>query len=146
MNDTTTNALSIPEGFEEMDPYGPFHIACGPMYFLARGDLTVVGLGVLEKHRNKGQIMHGGMLMMLVDTAMTKACGRLRREDEFFVTSNLTTELMAAVRPGDWIEAEVEVLRRGRKVMFLDCRVRRDGPGGQLVAHASGTFQVVAAT
>ena len=143
MTETTEQELAIPEGFEEMEPYGPFHIACGPMFYKPRGDLTVVGLPVQEKHRNKGTIMHGGMLMMLIDTAMTRACGRVRAEDEYFVTSNMTTELMAAVTPGDWIEAEVEIMRKGRKVIFLDCRVRKDGPDGKLVAHASGTFMIV---
>jgi uncharacterized protein (TIGR00369 family) len=143
MSDTTASALSIPEGFEEMDPYGPFHVLVGPMYHRERDGRTVIGIRMTEKHRNKGQIVHGGMLMMLVDTAMTRACGKVRREDQMYATTNMNCELMAAAWPGDWLEAEVDVMRAGRQSIFLDCRVRRDGPEGQLVMHASGTFQVV---
>lgn len=143
MNDTTKGELPIPEGFAEMDPYGPFHILVGPMYHMERAGRTVIGIRMTEKHRNKGEIVHGGMLMMLVDTAMTRACATVRREGQMYATTNMSCELMSAAWPGDWLEAEVDVMRAGRQSIFLDCRVRRDGPEGQLVAHASGTFQSV---
>lgn len=143
MTTDTMAQSTIPEGFVEMEPYGPFHETIGPMYHMQRGDICIVGVRMAEKHRNKGDIVHGAMLMALVDTAMTRACGNVRQPDQFFVTSTLNSEFLSSARPGDWVEAEVEMLRAGRKVIFLDCRVRRDGPDGQLLLHASGTFQVV---
>ena len=140
MTETAITDTAIPEGFEEMEPYGPSHEMIGPMYVLYRGDKTVVGIRMAEKHRNKGTIVHGGILAFLVDTVMTRACGRIREPDAWFATTTLNNEFIAAAKPGDWIEAEVEVLRQGRNVIFLDCQVRRDGPDGQLIMHSSGTF------
>lgn len=134
---------AIPEGFVEMEPYGPFHETIGLMYHLQRGDNCVVGVRMTERHRNKGQMVHGAMLMALVDTAMTRACADLRQPDQGVVTTTLNNEFLAAARPGDWVEAEVEVLRAGRKVIFMDCQVRRDGKDGPLLLHSSGTFMVV---
>jgi len=130
----------VPDGFAEMEPFGPFHALCGPMYLREQDSVTVVGIRMRQDHANRGGMVHGGMLMMLVDTAMTKACTRVRSPDQIFVTASVTCEMMAAARPADWLEARVEVMRAGRSAIFLDCRVTRDGADGQLVVHASGTF------
>lgn len=143
MSDTDTAQDAIPEGFGDMPIFGPSHEMVGKTYHLERDDKTVVGIRMEEKHRNAGQMVHGGILMFLVDTAMTMACRRIRTPDSFLVTTTLNNEFIAAARPGDWLEAEVSILRAGRKMAFLDCHIRRDGPDGQLIMHSSGTFQFV---
>ena len=133
----------IPEGFAQMESYGGFHALVGPLYETVRGGRTVVGLRVAEKHLNKGAGIHGGMYFMLLDTAMTRACVSLRPPDKGAVTSGFTSELFGSARAGEWIEAEVEVMRAGGRVIFLNCVVRRDGPEGEPLARGSGTFQIV---
>lgn len=133
----------VPDGFTMMDPYGPFHELCGPMYEKMRDGRMVVGMRAVEKHRNRGQIMHGGMIFTLLDNAMTHAGAQVRPEDSGLVTTSFSCELMSAVRIGDWIEAEIEILHAGRRVMFFNGLVRRDGPEGELVARGSATFQVL---
>jgi len=133
-----------PAGFVPMEPYGPFHELVGPLYVAEQDGRTVVGLRVAEKHRNKGAMIHGGMFLMLLDTAMTHACARVRRADRVGVTTSLSSELFAPAAPGDWVQAEVEVMRAGGRVVFLNCVVRRDGPDGELLARGSSTFQLVA--
>jgi len=136
-------SANIPAGFELMAPYGAFHELVGPLYEAERGGRTVVGLRVGEQHLNKGAILHGGMYFMLLDTAMTHACVRVRPSDSYVVTTSISSELLAAARLGDWIEAEVEVMRAGRRVVFLNCLVRRDGPDGELLVRGSATFQMI---
>ena len=126
-----------------MRPLGKFHELVGPLYAAERGDRTVVGLRVEEKHLNGGNILHGGMYFTLLDTAMSRACLRLRRPDVFPATVSLSSDLIAAARPGDWIEAEVDVLRAGQRLVFLNCIVRRDGPEGDPLARGSATFQLI---
>lgn len=133
----------IPEGFVQMEAYGPFHALVGPLYETIREGRTVVGFRVAEKHLNKGPGMHGGMYFMLLDTAMTRACISLRPPEKGAVTSGFTSELFGSARVGEWIEAEVEVMRAGGRVIFLNGVVRRDGPGGEPLARGSGTFQLV---
>lgn len=126
-----------------MRPYGRFHELVGPLYATQRGERTVVGLRVSEKHLNGVGIIHGGMYLMLLDTAMTRACIGLRRPDVFPATTSLSSEFLDAARPGDWIEAEAEVLRAGRRIVFLNCIIRRDGPSGDPLVRGSATFQLI---
>ncbi|HEY6869311.1 MAG TPA: PaaI family thioesterase [Novosphingobium sp.] len=137
-------APPIPAGFAVMDPFGPFHELVGPIYETRRKGLVVTGMRASVKHRNKGPIVHGGMLLALADTAMVRVAIDLRPADTICVTSSLSSELLSAARPGDWLEAEVEVLRRGRRLIALNCMIRRDGPDGELVMRASAIFQILA--
>ena len=134
---------NVPAGFVRMEPYGGFHALVGPLYESLREGRTVVGVRVAEKHLNKGRMLHGGMAFMLLDTAMTHACVRVRPEDAFVVTTTLSSELFAPAQLGDWIEAEVEVNRAGRRVIFLSCVIRRDGAGGEPLVRGSATFQLI---
>ncbi len=126
-----------------MEPYGPFHELCGPMYATRRDGRTVVGMHTQEKHRNKGQMVHGGMIFMLLDNAMTHACSQLRMEGHTMLTTAFSSEVISAAGIGAWIEAEVEVLKAGRRVVFANTVIRRDGPGGRLIARGSATFTVL---
>lgn len=133
----------VPEGFVEMAPYGPFHETVGPIYSMERDGRVVLGMRILEKHRNRGTVMHGGMFMTLGDTAMTHAAVKFRQEGFGAVTTAFSGEILASGMIGDWVEAEVEVLRAGRSVIYLNCMIRKDGPDGKPLMRISGTFQVV---
>ncbi len=136
----------LPAGFTVMQPYGGFHTLVGPLYETLRGDRMVVGMWVSEKHLNRGSILHGGMALTLLDTAMTHACVRIRQDDSYAVTTTISCELFAPARPGDWIEAEVEINRAGGRVIFLSGVVRRDGRDGEALLRGSATFQRVRRT
>ena len=135
----------VPEGFTLMDPYGPFHELVGPIYETRRNGNVVAGMRVAHKHRNKGSIMHGGMLTMLLDNTMTHACVQVRTDDSYVVTTSISTDFLAAAKEGDWIDCEVEILRKGRRVIFLSALIRRDGPEGEILVRGSASFQVVSA-
>jgi uncharacterized protein (TIGR00369 family) len=138
-----TDSARVPEGFTAMRPYGKFHELVGPLFMARRGDKVVVGLQVEERHENAVGSLHGGMTMALVDTALTLAAARAAPKGQYAITQGITADFLAPARAGDWIEAEVEVLRAGRTTITLDCRVRRDGVDGKLLLRASGTFHVV---
>lgn len=134
---------NIPTGFRLMRPFGGFHELVGPLYETMRGERTVVGMRVTGKHLNAGGIIHGGMYLTLLDTAMTRACIRLRRPDVFPATTSMSSELLTSARLGDWIEAEVEVLRAGKRMVFLNCIVRRGNSDGEALVRGSATFQLL---
>ena len=52
----------------------------------------------------------------------------------------LTIDFAGSAKAGDWIEAHVDVMRNGRRVVFLNCFVFR---GNERIARGSATFQVV---
>ncbi len=128
-----------------MRPYGGFHELAGPMFMARRGDNIVIGLRMDERHGNAIGTLHGGMFMTLVDTALTLAAGRAAPKGQYAVTQGMSADFLASAREGDWVEAEVEVLKAGRSTITLDCRVRKDGAEGKLLMRASGTFHVIAA-
>ncbi|AKQ43377.2 hypothetical protein CP97_10520 [Aurantiacibacter atlanticus] len=135
---------TIPQGFAEMAPYGALHELIGPLYRSKRGQNTVVGMHFEKKHCNAIDTLHGGMLMSLIDTALTLAAFEAAPEGQYAVTQGLSADFLSPARIGDWVEAEVEVLRAGRVAISLDCRVRKDGGEGKLLMRASGLFHVVA--
>jgi len=133
---------AAPSGFALMPPFGPFHELVGPMYYSLRAPTSVVGLRVQEKHRNRSPnpMMHGGMMAALIDTACTWAGRHSQEPSVSTVTTNLTVNLIGNAAPGDWVEARVDVLKSGRRVVFMNCDV---WCGDRRIAQGSAQFQVL---
>jgi uncharacterized protein (TIGR00369 family) len=136
----------VPAGFEPMKPYGPFCELVGPIYEREGSDGTVLGLRVQDKHRNRMPSLHGGMICTLVDTAMAHAVrraleARLGSGTEFtLVTVQMSISFIGNAVPGQWVEAQVDVLRAGRRMGFTACNV--SAGTGQIV-QASAQFMVL---
>lgn len=131
---------AVPAGFELIPPFGQFHEMCGPMYARKADNGFVIGMLLAEKHGNLGHNLHGGMLAMLIDTAFTYTSRHSRNPPEPSVTVNLTIDMMGGAKPGDWLEAHVDVARLGRKITFLNCFVFK---GTERIARGNGVFQVM---
>jgi uncharacterized protein (TIGR00369 family) len=129
-----------PEGYEQMPIFGPFHEALGPMYVKRQEAGHVVGLRVEDKHRNRGQMMHGGMICTLADTATHWAAKHAREPILKVLTTGLSVNLMGNAKPGEWVEAHAKVLRAGRSIVFADCLITC---AGRVVAQATAQFQIV---
>lgn len=132
--------VTPPEGFTQMPVFGPFHAHSGPMYVKQVGASHVVGLRVEDKHRNRGQMMHGGMICTLADTATHWAAKHARQPLLTLLTTGLSVNLMGNAKPGEWVEAKADVVRAGRSIVFTSCLITC---AGRVVAHATAQFQVV---
>ncbi|TDN59192.1 PaaI family thioesterase [Paraburkholderia sp. BL10I2N1] len=130
----------VPEGFELMPAFGPFHELVGATWYRKSERGPVVGMRVREQHCNLGQMMHGGMVCMLADTAIKWASKYSREPALKVLTTSLTVNFLGNAQPGDWVEAHVEVLRTGKRVVFSDCSIWANG---QRIAQASAQFQVM---
>jgi uncharacterized protein (TIGR00369 family) len=86
-----------------------------------------------------GQIMHGGMVTTLLDTAMGGACWTALQADETFLTVDLRVEFLRAARPG-LLRAEGTVVHRTRRVAF--CSADLFDAEGALVATARCTQMI----
>ena len=130
-----------PPGFERLPTFGPYHQLLGPMYWKRAGGSMVVGMRVEDKHRNRGQMMHGGMICTLADTASHWAA-KHAREPQLLValTTGLNVGLMGNAGPGEWVEAHAQVLRAGRSIIFTNCRI---ASGKRVIAQASAQFQIM---
>jgi uncharacterized protein (TIGR00369 family) len=130
----------VPEGYERMPNFGPFHEALGPMYVTSSDGLFTIGMRVEDKHRNREQMMHGGMICTLADTATHWAAKHSRQPPAKMLTTNLSVSLMGNAAPGEWVEARVQVLRAGRSIVFTHSTISCEG---RMIAQATAQFQVV---
>ncbi|HSV45231.1 MAG TPA: PaaI family thioesterase [Ramlibacter sp.] len=132
--------IDLPPGFERMPTFGPFHAHAGPMYVRCQDGVWTVGLRVEDKHRNRMQAMHGGMICTLADTATHWAAKQAQQPARMLLTTNLAVNLMGNAAPGEWVEARAQVLRSGRSIVFAQCLITC---GSRTIAQASAQFQAV---
>jgi uncharacterized protein (TIGR00369 family) len=136
------SVAEIPPAFLPLERISPFNDLVGPLYMKRAQGGVAIGLRIADKHRNRRDIVHGGMICTLADFAMGMACSLAREPELKVVTTSLSVDFAGNARPGDWVEARVDVLRVGRRMVFANCQVWRDA---ERIAQASGAFLVLGA-
>jgi acyl-CoA thioesterase len=101
---------------------------------------AVAALVCDERHLNPHGAVHGAVIFALVDTAMGAATMSVLDEGSWCATIEIQTRFLAPVFSGR-IEANIEVVRAGRRVVHLDATVTDDQ--GRAVAKAGGSFAVI---
>lgn len=129
---------AVPEGFTPRAIGGGFMAPFGPLYLRrAPGRPTTFGLRIEDRHCNAMHMAHGGMLTTLADLVLgiggTEAAG----VDGFFITVSLQADYLAPVPRGAWIEAEAQLLRRTRTLLFVQSTFTVEA---RPVLRASGLF------
>lgn len=129
----------IPAGFLPVERHGPFMGSIGPLWMKREGESLVIGVRIEERHTNLRGIAHGGMLVALADSALGFVLSAALRPPGM-VTVSLSTDFLDSARPGDWIEAEVDILRAGRRLVYANCMLRA---GERRLLRASGVFALM---
>jgi uncharacterized protein (TIGR00369 family) len=93
-----------------------------------------------EAHQNIGGVVHGSVTFALLDTAMGHALAGTLAPGEFCSTVQISVQYLRAARPGDPLVALGRVVRRGRRVAYLEGLCT--GAEGQEIARAQGTWYV----
>ncbi len=106
------------------------------MDYVARGTATLRINMRAELKQNKG-LLHGGVIASLVDTAAAFAALTMLEESEQAATIDLTIHYLRSVTTGR-ISARANVLRAGRRLIFLDAEVLDESQ--TIVATALTTF------
>jgi len=136
-----TEPLPIPEGFKLINRGGPFIAMLGPLYYrLQEKGCSIIALRIEDKHLNIRGIAHGGMLVTLADSALGIALSMSRTPPQPMVTVNLTTDFVDSARPGDWVEAYVDIQRVGKRMAFANCYLH---VGEKRILRASGVFALM---
>ena len=102
--------------------------------------LAVLEMTPTEHMANHAGFVHGGMISALADSAMGRCLRTLKPGVVRAMSFDLKLSFIAAARVGETLRATGRVVHAGRRTMVAECRV--EGPGGRLVATASGTFAV----
>jgi acyl-coenzyme A thioesterase 13 len=127
-----------PPGFRPIPVTSGFMGQFGMLYF--DEVRSVIGMRVDARHLNNLDIAHGGMLATLADTALGAVMLRAVGREHPAVTAHLGLDYLGTVRPGDWLEAHVELDRMGARLRFGTCRLMVDG---RCVLKANATFAVI---
>lgn len=122
-----------PEGFQEHVSSSNFVLAQGTMYKKLREDGSfTIALNVGEQHLNLHGIAHGGFVATVIDNAIGFNVSTALSSP--IVTAHMDIDYLSSARLGDWIEADVQITRKGRRLCFADCTLRN---GSALIARAS---------
>lgn len=110
------------DGYTLYDPDDPYEMRSGPFHWHQSEDGThYFAVRAETRHCNRHEIVHGGLMMTMIDLAMV-AAGKENR-DEQLVTVSLNSEFVDAGRAGDLIEASGELVRRTGSMAFVRGRV-----------------------
>lgn len=105
----------------------------------AEGTATVE-MKTTEDMANHSGFVHGGMISTLADSAMGRSLRTLKPGVVRAMSFDLKLNFISAAKPGETLRAIGRVVHAGRRTVVTECRV--EGPGGKLVATASGTFSI----
>ncbi len=109
-------------GYTIYDRIDPFENLAGPFFWRELEDgVHRFTLAAEARHCNRHAIVHGGLMMTMIDLAMVVAAKR--DWDEQLVTVSLNSEFVSAGREGELIEAEGELVHRGGSLAFVRGRV-----------------------
>ena len=100
---------------------------------------AVLSMRVEDRHRQIHNVVHGGVVASLADTAGAIAAYTIVQLGVELVTIELKINYLLPIASGK-IEAEGKVLRAGRNFTVVDCDVRNEQ--GELAAKALMTFGV----
>ena len=101
---------------------------------------ATMGMTPTEEMTNMAGFCHGGIISTLADTAMGRAVRTIKPGVVRSVSFDLKLTFISAAKVGEPLQAKGRVIHAGQRTVVTDCRV--EGPGGKLVATASGTFVV----
>lgn len=129
--------LKIVDGYEWVPHEDSTFVGnLGEVMERGRNGAIEIGLQADEQHVNLGGIVHGGVIMTLIDRAVGINC-RYQAEGQRMVTATLTTNFIGAVNVGDFIAVSCLFRRVGKRTMFADAEAR---VGDKLVATGTGMW------
>ena len=127
------------EGFKPLFRSSPVIDLIGPVYSKGEGADLVLGLRVEAKHCNMRGTLHGGILATLADVALGYTIAFSTNPPTGLVTTNLSLDFAGTAKVGDWLEARVDVQKKGSRLAFANCYV---SAGEERIVRASAVFLV----
>ena len=126
-------------GWKMMKAGPGFASLVGPIWAKRDGETWRYAFLAEDKHENRQGAVHGGMLMTFADHAIGfvawEAAGRRK-----CVTMQLENQFLAAVKNGDFVECDTEIVRAAKTVIFLRGVLKVKG---KPVMAANGIWKVI---
>ena len=102
--------------------------------------MAVAEMTATAEMANTAGFVHGGMISALADSAMGRSLRTIKPGVVRSMSFDLKLSFISAAKVGETLRATGRILHAGRRTAVTECRV--EGPGGRLVATASGTFAI----
>lgn len=132
--------LAAPPDFAPADFSAGFLDLSGPYFLRDHGPATILGLRVQECHGNYLGVAHGGLLATFADVALSYKVHASETPGLKVATNALTTNFIAAVRAGDWLEATCRIDRLGKRLAYTSGEIRR---GDEVVMTMTAVFTIL---
>ena len=132
------SARQVPpgEGWTEVHDTG-FVGLVGPLWTRTDGETLQLGFFVDDRHGNRAQRLHGGMLVTVADRAMGM-CARLKEPDRNHATISLSVDFMDSAVTGEFVVASPTIRRETQTLCFLRCDV---AAADRLLASVQGVWK-----
>jgi len=140
-----TTCSDMPTGYRPHTRRSPLTDPWEPLFARETENTVQLALQIRDAHCNTRGFAHGGLISALADNAMGLSAVRQARrtpggEKASAVTVSLALDFIDAAQVGDCLEVHPMLLKLGRTLAFMECRVVC---GERLVARASATFRMV---
>lgn len=129
----------VPAGFKPLFRSSPVIDLIGPVYSKGEGEDLVLGLRVEKKHCNMRGTLHGGILATLADVALGYTIAFSTKPPTGLITTSLSLDFAGTAKIGDWIEARVDVQKKGSRLAFANCYI---SVAEERIVRASAVFLV----
>ena len=126
-----------PPGFRPIETRPGFHTMMGQFYGRMDNGALVCGFRCSPRHLNSNDSCHGGMIASFADFSAYALQLIPGLADVNTPTASLSVEYLRPVRLGDWVEARLDVTRKGSRLLF--CRIT-GSVGDATVFTATGIF------
>ena len=127
----------VPEGFVPLFRTSPFQDTLGPLFYRRTKASFVVGLRIASKHANARGNAHGGLLLTLADIALGYTAEASSDPPLALTTVNITGDFTGPAQVGDWLLAEVDIQKIGRRLVFANAYLV---VGEERIARVSAIF------
>jgi len=122
----------------------PFFLLTGIDIVKAEPGNAILTMTVRPDMHNGVGWLQGGMLVAIADEAMALALYPLLEKNEGIATITESTSFIRGVRKGS-ILAEARVIKKGRRVAFMEAEVWADDGEKTLLSRTSASFAITAA-
>ena len=107
----------IPDGWVPM-VFTNLDDMIGPPIFRADGSKMSCGFKADERHRNRHDVVHGGVITSVFDIALGTACQEASG-DELHATVQLNVQFVGPMHMGDFGVIRSELVRSTRSLVFM---------------------------
>ena len=136
--ETATHESLLAAGWQPFSTPG-FHEVVGQLYTKQCADDVHFGFIAEPVHKNRRDVLHGGILAAFADRTLALA-GRRANDGRPQATIELSLRFIDAVRIGEFVVCAPEVVRKTRSLIFVRGRLL---VGSRVVATADGIWKIL---